>query len=145
MAWSSCYRSCPANAGRLQAHPLAISQAQCGRGGRGPQRIGTCVCVDEPKQRIAYYGGVEKPFRAELFRYPGPGGWTFAPIPKKYAPPVTHGWGRTPVIATVDGHTWDTSVWWDSKMNKTLLAIPKKYRGAKGAGDSVEITLAPRS
>ncbi|MCH7532898.1 MAG: DUF1905 domain-containing protein [Gemmatimonadetes bacterium] len=24
-------------------------------------------------------------------------------------PSVTEGWGRTPVVATVDGHTWKTS------------------------------------
>ena len=44
-------------------------------------------------------------FKARLFRYPGPGGWTFARIPARHAPPVTHGWGRTPVTATVDGQS----------------------------------------
>jgi Domain of unknown function (DUF1905) len=82
-------------------------------------------------------------FKAKLFRYPGPGGWTFAPVPKKYAPPVTEGWGRTPVRACVDGHWWDTSVWRDRKYG-TLLAVPKKLRGAKGDGDVVEVELKPR-
>jgi hypothetical protein len=82
-------------------------------------------------------------FRAKLFRYPGPGGWHFARIPKKHAPPVTHGWGRTPVVATVDGHTWDTSVW-RGKNDSTLLAVPKKVRGAKGDGDTVQVELQPR-
>jgi hypothetical protein len=31
-------------------------------------------------------------FRATLFRYPGPGGWTFARVPDKHAPPATHAW-----------------------------------------------------
>lgn len=82
-------------------------------------------------------------FRSKLFRYPGPGGWTFAPVPKKYAPPVTGGWGRTPVTATVDGQTWDTSVWRDKKYG-TLLAVPKRIRGKKDDGDTVEVTLEPR-
>ena len=82
-------------------------------------------------------------FKAKLFRYPGPGGWTFAPVPKKYAPPVTEGWGRTPVRACVDGQWWDTSVWRDRKYG-TLLAVPKKLRGAKGDGDVVEVELKPR-
>lgn len=82
-------------------------------------------------------------FRAKLWRYPGPGGWTFAKIPKKHAPAVTRGWGRTPVTATVDGRTWDTSTWRDRK-HGTLLAVPKRMRRGKEDGETVTITLAPR-
>lgn len=83
------------------------------------------------------YGGE---FIAALFTYPGKGGWTFAPVPEKYAPSVTHGWGRTPVRATVDGHTWDTSVW-RGKDGKTLLAVPRHVRGAKGHGAKVRVRI----
>lgn len=83
-------------------------------------------------------------FKSTLFKYPGPGGWTFAPVPKKHAPPVLAGFGRTPVVATVDGHTWETSVWRDSK-HGTLLAVPKKVRGEKEAGDTVLVALRPRT
>jgi hypothetical protein len=82
-------------------------------------------------------------FKAKLFRYPGPGGWHFAPVPDRCAPPVTHGWGRTPVRACVDGTCWDTSVWRD-KRHGTLLAVPKRVRGDKGDGDTVLVELAPR-
>ena len=80
-------------------------------------------------------------FTARLFRHPGPGGWHFAPVPAKYAPPVTHAWGRSPVSATVDGQTWKTSVWRDTKSQRTLLAVPKRIRGAKGDGDAVRVRL----
>jgi Domain of unknown function (DUF1905) len=83
-------------------------------------------------------------FRATLFRYPGKGGWTFAPVPERYAPPVTHGWGRTPVTATVNGHTWETSVW-RGKDGRTLLAVPKQVRGTKGDGDSMMVVLRLKS
>lgn len=79
-------------------------------------------------------------FRAKLWRYPGPGGWHFAPVPKKYAPPTTHGWGRTPVRAIVDGHEWNTSVW-RGKDGRTLLAVPRKVRGEKGDGDTVQVEI----
>ena len=79
-------------------------------------------------------------FRAKLFQYPGKGGWTFAPVPARHAPSVTHGWGRTPVRANVDGHEWETSVW-RGKDGKTLLAVPKWVRGAKGHGDTVAVEL----
>ena len=80
-------------------------------------------------------------FRSKLFKYDGPGGWHFAPVPMKYAPPVTQGWGRTPVRATVDGHEWQTSVWRDKKGTRCVLAVPKRYRGTKGDGDYVRVRL----
>ena len=79
-------------------------------------------------------------FNAKLFRYPGKGGWLFAPVPDDYAPPVTHAFGRTPVLVKMEGMEWETSVWRD-KSGKTLLPIPKKIRGRKDAGDIVKISL----
>jgi hypothetical protein len=79
-------------------------------------------------------------FRAKLWRYPGKGGWHFAPVPSKYAPRATHGWGRTPVHATVDGYEWKTSVW-RGKDGQTLLAVPKAARGEKGDGDTVQVEI----
>lgn len=79
-------------------------------------------------------------FRAKLFRWPGPGGWHFAPVPEKHAPLATHPWGRTPVVAVVDGHEWKTSVWRE-KSGRTLLAVPKRVRGAKTDGDTVAVEL----
>lgn len=80
-------------------------------------------------------------FTSTLFRYPGPGGWHFAPVPDDFAPPVVLAWGRSPVVATVDGHRWKTSVWRDRKSGRTLLAVPKRVRGPKGDGDSVDVSL----
>ena len=79
-------------------------------------------------------------FVARLFTYPGKGGWTFAPVPEKHAPSVTHAWGRTPVRATVDGHSWKTSVW-RGRDGRTLLPVPKGVRGDKGDGDRVRVRL----
>jgi hypothetical protein len=79
-------------------------------------------------------------FRGKLFRYAGAGSWHFVPVPDRLSPPVTHGWGRTPVVATVDGHEWRTSVW-RGKDGRTLLAVPAKVRGKKGDGDGVSVTL----
>lgn len=85
----------------------------------------------------ATHGGT---FTASLMRYGGTGGWLFATVPADLAPPVTHAWGRTPVVATVDGHTWKTSVW-HTKEGSTLLAVPKKVRGAKDHGDRVTVRI----
>ena len=87
--------------------------------------------------------GKTKAFRAKLFRYPGPGGWMFARIPDKHAPPATHAWGRTPVHASVDGRAWATSVWRDRK-HGTLLPVPRRLLGDKVDGDTVSVELQPR-
>jgi hypothetical protein len=83
------------------------------------------------------YGGS---FSAELIQFPGAGGWTFAPVPEELSPSATHAWGRTPVRATVDGHTWKTSVWRE-KSGRTLLAVPRRVRGGKGHGDRVDVRI----
>ena len=61
-------------------------------------------------------------------------------MPDKYAPRATHGWGRTPVHAIVDGYAWDTSVW-RAKGGKTVLAVPKIARREKGHGDTVAVEI----
>ncbi len=83
-------------------------------------------------------------FRAKLWRYSGPAGWFFVTVPKKYAPPVTAHFGRTPVRARVDGGPeWSTSTWRDTERG-TLLAVPKRFRGDKKAGDIITIELSIR-
>lgn len=67
----------------------------------------------------------------------------FAPIPLEHAPPASEPWGRVPVTATVDGITWETSVWHD-KRRGPLLAVPKRVRGNKDDGDSVVVSLSGR-
>jgi predicted N-acetyltransferase YhbS len=82
-------------------------------------------------------------FTAELFTYPGKGGWTFAEVPAALAPPATHGWGRTPVVAVIDGRRHETSVWRETS-GRTLLPVSKAMRGTKGHGDPVTIGLTVR-
>ena len=79
-------------------------------------------------------------FVAKLFRYPGKGGWTFVPVPKRFAPTTKLAWGRTPVAATVDGKKWSTSVWTE-RTGKVLLPVPKSIRREKEDGDKVEVCL----
>ena len=84
--------------------------------------------------------GYTASFRAKLFKYSGASAWHFAVVPEQHAPLATHAWGRTPVTAVVDGHEWKTSVW-KEKSGRTLLAVPKRVRGAKGDGDTVKVKL----
>jgi hypothetical protein len=47
----------------------------------------------------------------------------------------------TPVLATVDGKAWKTTIWTDTKSKRVLLPVPKKTRGSKGDGDQVAVEL----
>ncbi|MEO3787599.1 DUF1905 domain-containing protein [Actinocorallia sp. B10E7] len=79
-------------------------------------------------------------FEAILFRWQGEGSWVFAPIPEDHAPGVAGPFGRTPVIATVDGHTWRTSVWRD-KTGAWALPVPARIRAGKDDGDTVDVAI----
>jgi hypothetical protein len=79
-------------------------------------------------------------FQAQLYRIPGKGGWTFVTVPSELAPPVMAAWGMTPVIATVDGRQWQTTVWKD-KEGKSYLPVPKKIRKSKEEGAMVDVAL----
>ena len=75
-------------------------------------------------------------FEAALVRWPGEAAWVFAPVPEDHAPPTAGPFGRVPVIATVDGRTWATSVW-RGKDGSWLLPVPAKVRRDKDDGDVV--------
>jgi Domain of unknown function (DUF1905) len=79
-------------------------------------------------------------FTATLIRWSGAGGWVFAPVPEAHAPDAAGPFGRVPVIATVDGRTWATSVWRD-KTAGWLLAVPARIRGGKDHGDPVTVDI----
>jgi hypothetical protein len=80
-------------------------------------------------------------FEAVLVRSPGAAAWVFATVPAEWAPDVTGAFGRVPVIATVDGRTWATSVW-HGRDGRCLLAVPAKVRHGKDDGDVVTVEVA---
>jgi hypothetical protein len=79
-------------------------------------------------------------FEVTLVRWPGAGGWVFAPVPDRYAPDTAGPFGRVPVTATVDGRTWATSVWRD-KAAGWLLPVPARIRQGKDHGDPVTVAI----
>jgi hypothetical protein len=85
------------------------------------------------------------PFEATLVRYPGPAAWVVVPVPEERAPPTAGPFGRTPVIATVDGTTWSTSAWRD-RTGGWMLPVPARIRRGKDDGDvvSVEVVVDSR-
>lgn len=66
--------------------------------------------------------------------------WYIAPLPKSMVIEAVQPFGRTPVIATLNGKEWQTSLWTE-KSGETMIAVPKKVRGKLEEGDEVEIAF----
>lgn len=79
-------------------------------------------------------------FDATLTRWSGPSAWVFVAVPTEFAPDAAGPFGRVPVVATVDGKTWATSVW-RGKEGGWLLAVPSRIRGTKDDGDVVTVSF----
>ncbi|MFC6285707.1 DUF1905 domain-containing protein [Nocardioides sp. GCM10027113] len=79
-------------------------------------------------------------FTATLVRWTGEAAWVFAPVPEEHAPEQAGPFGRVPVTAVVDGRSWSTSVWRDTKAG-WLLPVPARIRGGKDDGDEVTVSI----
>ena len=66
--------------------------------------------------------------------------WTIAALPKHFVIEAVHPFGRTPVIAKLNGKEWKTSLWTE-KSGETMIAVPKKVRGKLEVGDEVDISF----
>ncbi len=80
------------------------------------------------------------PFEAILRKFPGKGGWTYIIVPESHAPKERMAFGRCPVKVTIKEQTWESSVW-QEKSGRCILSLPKKNRGSKEKGESIEIKL----
>lgn len=88
-------------------------------------------------------------FEAEIWRSSGAGGWFFVTLPLEVAnglralhgPAV--GFGSIRVRAAIDGVSWDTSVFPDSRTSSFLLPVKSQVRQRAGVtvGDRPSITI----
>jgi hypothetical protein len=89
-------------------------------------------------------------FSAELWLYPGEAGWHFLTLPadvaedlREEAAAFRKGFGSVKVTAEISGHSWQTSVFPDSKSGSYLLPVKRAIRAAAriSAGDEVAVQL----
>jgi uncharacterized protein DUF1905 len=90
-------------------------------------------------------------FTAELWLYPGKGGWTFITLPKECADQIRfytgakkgRAWGMIKVKARIDTSDWETTIWPDKASGSFLLPVKAAVRKAQkiAAGDRAEVTL----
>lgn len=89
-------------------------------------------------------------FEAQLWLYPGEGGWHFVTLPEDLADEFgdlheddERGFGSLPVEVTIGGTTWQTSIFPDRVSASYLLPVKKSVRTAERLveGDSVYVSL----
>ena len=90
-------------------------------------------------------------FKAEIWLYPGEAGWHFLTLPPDVADDVraqnagrSKAFGSVQVSAEIAGHTWQTSLFPDTKTGTYLLPVKKAIRAKAriSEGDSVEVHLS---
>lgn len=77
----------------------------------------------------------EYSFQSELWKNQGKGGWHFITLPKQLSKKIRRnhgfseeGWGRLKTIAKTGSSTWNTSVWFDKKIESYLLPLKASIR-----------------
>lgn len=95
-------------------------------------------------------GSAEYKFRGKIWKYRGKGGWTFLTLPKTLSGKIRQShslgereWGRLPAKATIGKTSWDTAIWFDTKVGAYLLPVKGAIRQAEGLanGDTVTVQL----
>ena len=79
-------------------------------------------------------------FSAPLWRWPTPNGVLLVTVPEAARPPALAAFGRTPIRATVNGRTWNTSIF-ASKSHGAILLVPKKVARPLVEGDEVDVSF----
>jgi hypothetical protein len=80
-------------------------------------------------------GKIKYVFTAQPWQHLSPGGWHFASLPKDMSKEIRanlkwqeEGWGRLKVVANIGNSTWETAIWFDTKLNTYLLPLKAEKR-----------------
>ena len=80
-------------------------------------------------------GKIKYEFTASMWQYGAPGGWYFVSLPKDLSKEIREnlgwqeeGWGRMKATAQIEDLTWDTAIWFDTKMDTYVLPIKAVIR-----------------
>ena len=88
-------------------------------------------------------------FSAELWLYPGKGGWHFVTLPIEIADEIRartaaqrRGFGSVRVKVTLGKTNWETSVFPDTKSSSYVLPVKAEARRREGVEDGDTVTVA---
>ena len=74
-------------------------------------------------------------FSAKMWKHDSPDGWYFVSLPKTISKEIREnlkwqeeGWGRMKTIAEIQDVSWQTAIWFDTKLKTYILPIKAKIR-----------------
>lgn len=74
-------------------------------------------------------------FSTEMWKHNAPGGWHFVSLPEILSKEIRQnlgwqeeGWGRMKVLAQIGELKWETSIWFDTKMDTYILPMKSEIR-----------------
>lgn len=83
-------------------------------------------------------GKIKYEYVANMWQHQSPGGWYFVSLPKSLSKEIREnlkwqeeGWGRMKVAAQIKDLTWETAIWFDTKMDTYILPIKAEIRKKK--------------
>lgn len=87
-------------------------------------------------------------FTGIIWLYSLKGGWHFVTLPHTLSTEIRQvnkseekGWGQLGVRAKIGITEWDTSIWYDTKLNSFLLPIKSEIRKKEKIGEGMTITV----
>lgn len=86
-------------------------------------------------------------FKAQVWRWPGVGGWHFVNLPKKLSQEVKkvgkpYGAGFIKIKATVVGNSWTTALFPHKKSDTYLLSIKNIIRKKEGIFENDTVSMS---
>ncbi|MEO1485224.1 MAG: DUF1905 domain-containing protein [Bacteroidota bacterium] len=80
-------------------------------------------------------GKIKYEFPTKLWKYNAPGGWHFVSLPQDFSKEIRknlqwqeEGWGRMKAVAQIGTVQWQTSIWFDTKLELYVLPIKAEIR-----------------
>lgn len=87
-------------------------------------------------------------FSTTVWKNEGAGGWYFASCPKDISKKIRklyqedeEGWGRLKAQIKINKTSWNTSIWFDTKMDTYLIPIKADIRRKEGIADGSGVAI----
>lgn len=95
---------------------------------------------------------IQYEFTGTVWQHSAIGGWFFVSLPiemaaeiRQHAKILEEGWGRMKATAKIGDTTWDTALWFDTKLGTYLLPIKSEIRRKqlikKGSNVSIQLLI----
>ncbi|MCB9091406.1 MAG: DUF1905 domain-containing protein [Halobacteriovoraceae bacterium] len=87
-------------------------------------------------------------FQGKVWIYKQTGGWHFVTLPKQLSKKIRkqffeseEGWGRLKTTAFLGHTTWETSIWFDSKIGSYIIPLKASVRKQENINEESQVKI----